>query len=276
MIEDIKFSVLMPVYYRDNAEYFVTAFNSVINQTLIPNEILIIEDGPLDDIFEKIVLEKEKKYPNLVRVIRLEKNIGIGRVRALAMKECKFDYVAFMDSDDISNRERFEKQINYIKNNPNVDVVGAYITEFDGQPENIYSKRVLPTTNEEIYNYGKFRMPVNNPTLILKRQSVLNAGNYQLFNAFEDYECYARMLKLGYQFANIPEFLVNMRAGQEMMSRRKGIKYFLTCEIPCMNAMKKSGYINLKEYIRNVTLKFMLRVIPNWFRNWIYKRFLRK
>ena len=119
-------------------------------------------------------------------------------------------------------------------------------------------------------------MPVNNPTLILKRKSVLAAGNYQLFNAFEDYECYARMLKLGYQFANIPEFLVNMRAGNEMMNRRKGIHYFITCELPCMNAMKQSGYINLKEYIRNVTLKLLLRVIPNWFRDWIYRKFLRK
>ena len=273
---DIKFSVLMPVYYKDNAEYFVTAFNSIINQTLLPNEILIIEDGRLDEVFEKIILEIEKKYPSLVRIIRLEENIGIGRVRALGMNECQYDYVAFMDSDDISRSDRFEKQINFIKEHSNIDVVGSYITEFNGSPTNIYSKRILPASHDEIYKYGKFRMPVNNPTLLLKRQSVLNAGNYQLFNAFEDYELYARMLKLGYKFANIPDFLVNMRAGQGMMNRRKGIKYFLTCELPCMNAMKKSGYINLKEYVRNVTLKFLLRVIPDWFRNWIYKRFLRK
>ena len=272
----IEFSVLMPVYYKDNAEYFVTAFDSIINQTLLPNEILIIEDGKLDDVFEKIILEIERKYPNLVRVLRLEKNIGIGRIRALGMNECKYDYIAFMDSDDISRSDRFEKQIHYIKEHSNIDVVGSYITEFDGAPDNIYSKRILPNTNEEIYQYGKFRMPVNNPTLILKRQSVLNAGNYRLFNAFEDYELYTRMLKMGYKFANIPEFLVNMRAGQGMMNRRKGVKYFLTCELPCMNAMKQSGYINFKEYLRNVTLKFLLRVIPDWFRNLIYIKFLRK
>lgn len=276
MSKDIKFSVLMPVYNKDNPEYFSVAIDSVVSNTLLPDEILIIEDGKLSDDLETIVINTEKEYPSLVKVIRLEKNIGIGRVRALGMQECNYDYVAFMDSDDISSKDRFEKQINFIKEHSDIDVVGSYITEFDGNPNNIYSRRILPLTNEEIYNYGKFRMPVNNPTLILKRKSVIEAGNYKLFNAFEDYECYARMLKLGYKFANIPEFLVNMRAGSQMMSRRKGIHYFISCELPCMNAMKDIGYINFREYIRNVFLKFLLRVIPEWFRNWIYKNYLRK
>ena len=276
MIKEVQFSVLMPVYYKDNAEYFSIALDSILNNTLVPDEILIIEDGKLSNDLENIVVQTEQRYQNLIRVIRLDKNIGIGRVRALGMQECKYDYVAFMDSDDISSKDRFEKQIEFIKQNPQIDVVGSYITEFEGEPENIYSRRVLPVTNDEIYKYGKFRMPVNNPTLLLKRESVIEAGNYQLFNAFEDYECYTRMLKKGYQFANIPEFLVNMRAGSEMMNRRKGIKYFISCELPCMSAMKRNGYINFVEYIRNITLKFMLRVIPDWFRNWIYKRFLRK
>ena len=276
MTSEVKFSVLMPVYYKDNVEHFQTAFDSIINQSLIPDEILIIEDGKLGKDLEDVVCTIEQKYNNLVRIIRLEENIGIGKVRALGMQECKYEYVAFMDSDDISRKDRFEKQIGFIKEHPETDVVGTYITEFDGSPEEICSKRELPTDNEEIYKFGKFRMPVNNPTLILKRKSVLEAGNYQLFGAFEDYECYARMLKRGYKFANLPEYLVNMRAGCDMMNRRKGIHYFLTCELPCMNAMKQSGYINLKEYIRNVILKFLLRVIPDWFRNGIYKMFLRK
>ena len=273
--KDFKFSVLIPVYYKEKAEYFSVALNSILNQTLQPNEILIIEDGILDQDLEEIIVKVENENPELIRVIRLEKNIGIGRVRALGIKECKFDWLAFMDSDDISRKDRFEKQITYLKEHTDIDVLGSYITEFEDSPDNIYAQRVLPITNDEIYKYGKFRMPVNNPSLILKRQSVLNAGNFQLFNAFEDYELYARMLKLGYRFANIPEFLVNMRAGSEMMKRRKGIKYFLTCELPCMNAMKQSGYINSREYFRNITLKFLLRVIPDWFRNWIYKKFLR-
>ena len=271
----MEFSVLIPVYHKDNPQYFQVALDSVLNQTLMPNEILIIEDGKLGETLENIVKSIEENRKDIVRIIRLDKNIGIGRVRALGMKECKCDYVAFMDSDDISRNDRFEKQINFLKGNPDVDVVGSFITEFDGEPDNIYSKRILPTKHEEIYKYGKFRMPVNNPTLILKRKSVLDAGNYQLFNAFEDYECYARMLNLGYKFANIDDFLVNMRAGSQMMNRRKGVIYFIKCELPCMNRMRKIGYINKREYLRNVSLKFLLRVIPDWFRNWIYKKFLR-
>lgn len=274
--EEIKFSVLIPVYYKDNHEYFSIALDSILKQSLLPNEILIIEDGKIGYELEKIIVSAEKNYSDIVRVIRLDKNIGIGHVRALGMIECKYEYVAFMDSDDISAQNRFEKQIDYIRKHPETDVLGSYITEFDGQPENVYSRRILPLTNKEIYDFGKFRMPVNNVTLILKRQSVLDAGNYQEFNAFEDYELYTRMLKTGYHFANIPEFLVNVRAGQDMMNRRYGIKYFIKCELPCMNAMKRTKYINLAEYLRNVILKFLLRIIPNWLRNWIYKKFLRK
>ena len=276
MNKKINFSVLMPVYYKDNAEYFITAFQSIVNQTLKPDEILIIEDGKLTEDLENIIVKYEKEYKDILRVIRLEENIGIGKVRALGMRECKYDYVAFMDSDDISRNDRFEIQIGLIEKHPKLDVIGAFVTEFDGNPENVYSRRVLPTLHEDIYKYGKFRMPVNNPTLILKRQSVLDAGNYQLFHAFEDYELYTRMLYKGYKFVNIPEFLVNMRAGRGMMNRRKGVHYFVTCELPCMNAMKKIGYINFKEYIRNVSLKFLLRVIPDWLRDFIYKKFLRK
>ena len=95
-------------------------------------------------------------------------------------------------------------------------------------------------------------------------------------DACEDYELFGRMLYKGYKFANIPEPLVNMRAGSEMMKRRKGIGYFVAHELPCMNKFKEIGYINTIEYLRNIFLKFLLRVIPNWLRNFIYIEFLRK
>ena len=275
MIKNIEFSVLMPIYFKEKSEYFQSAIESILNQTLLPNEILIIEDGKIPDDLEKEVLKYKDKYPDIINILRLEKNIGIGKVRALAMEKCKYDYIAFADSDDISRNDRFEKQIKFLSEHPETDVLGSDITEFDGVPENIYSKRMLPSEHSQIYQFNKYRMGINNNTVILKRKSVLDAGNYGKLKAFEDYELYSRMLKKGYKFANIPECLVNMRAGAEMMNRRQGVKYFVTCELPCMNEMFKIGYINIFEYLRNIFLKFLLRVIPNWLRNWIYKKFLR-
>lgn len=272
---DLKFSVLMPVYYKENAEYFSIALNSILNQTLLPNEILIIEDGVLSKDLEKIIIDAEQNNSDLVRVIRLPENKGIGYVRTLGINECKNEIVAFMDSDDISTPDRFEKQIAFLKTNPDIDMVGSWVTEFDGAPDNIYSKRVVPTESDEVYKFAKFRMPVNNNTIMFKRSSVQDVGSYQISTGFEDYEVCGKLLNKGYKIANIPEFLVNMRAGQWMMNRRKGFGYFIKYEYACMKLFYDIGFINFWEFIRNISLKLPLRIMPDWMRNLIYKKFLR-
>lgn len=276
MTNELYFSVLMPVYYKENAEHFATAVQSVLEQSLKPNEILIIEDGKLGEELENVVVNIEKTHTDLVRVIRLEENKGIGYVRTLGLKECKYDIVAFMDSDDISRNDRFEKQILFLKENPEIDMVGSWVTEFDREPNNIYSKRVLPTEPNEVYNFAKFRMPVNNNTIMFKKAPIIEVGSYQIATGFEDYEVCGKLLNKGYKIANIPEFLVNMRAGQSMMNRRKGFGYFIKYEYPCMKLFYDIGFINFFEFLRNISLKFPLRIMPDWMRNLIYKKFLRK
>ena len=273
--DDMNFSVLMPVYYKEKAEYFSVALDSVLNQTLKPNEILIIEDGKLGEDLEKIIVNAEQHNPELIRVIRLEKNIGIGYVRTLGIKECKNEYVAFMDSDDIAVPERFEKQMKFLKDNADIDMVGSWVTEFDGEPDNIYSKRVLPTKPNDVYKFAKFRMPVNNNTIIFKKSPVIEVGSYQIATGFEDYEVCGKLLNKGYKIANIPEFLVNMRAGHGMMNRRKGFEYFIKYEYACMKLFYDIGFINFWEFTRNIALKLPLRIMPDWMRNLIYKKFLR-
>ena len=273
---DIKFSVLIPVYYKEQAEYFSVALNSILNQTLLPNEILIIEDGKLGEDLEAVVKNAEHNNPDIVRVIRNQENRGIGYVRTLGINECKNEYIAFMDSDDISVPDRFEKQIKFMIENPNVDMVGSWVTEFDGEPDNIYSKRVLPTEPNEVYNFAKFRMPVNNNTIIFKKTPVQEVGSYQIATGFEDYEVCGKLLNKGYKIANIPEFLVNMRAGQNMMNRRKGFGYFMKYEYACMKLFYDIGFINYWEFLRNISLKLPLRIMPDGMRNLIYRKFLRK
>lgn len=273
--ENLKFSVLMPVYYKEKAEYFNMALNSILNQTLQPNEILIIEDGKIGDKLEQIIIQAKNKNNNLIRIIKLTENKGIGYVRTLGIKECKNEYIAFMDSDDISAPNRFELQIAYLQEHPDIVMIGSWITEFDGTPEKIYSKRILPTNPEDIYKFAKFRMPVNNNTIIFKKTPVQEVGSYQITTGFEDYEVCGKLLNKGYKIANIPEYLVNMRAGKEMMNRRKGLKYFFNYEYACMKLFYNIGFINFWEFLRNILLKFPLRIMPDWLRNLIYKKFLR-
>lgn len=275
MDKDFKFSVLMPIYYKENPDYFKVAIDSIINQTLKPDEIVIVEDGKLTDELDKIIKFYKTQFPDLFNIVSLDNNVGQGEARNAGLKVCKYNYVALMDSDDISAPDRFEKQINYLKEHPQVDVIGSNITEFEGAPENIISRKVVPLSHDEIFHFGKWRSPMNNMTVVYKKDKVLKAGGYNTFNFGEDYYLFSKMLMNGAKFYNLEECLVNARAGSRMLAKRVGVKRILQ-EIQLFWKFYRMGYINIFELVRNVTLKFLLRIIPSSLRAWIYKKFLRK
>jgi glycosyltransferase involved in cell wall biosynthesis len=276
MSNEIKFSVLVSVYYKENPEWFRTALDSIIHQTLMPNEIVLVEDGMLTDELYSIINEYIVKYANLFKTIQLEKNSGLGEALRIGILNCNYDIVARMDTDDIARKDRFEKQIQFLKKNPEIDLVGSWISEFEKNPDEIISYRQLPTEHNDIYKFGQFRCPVNHMTVMYKKSAVLKAGNYQTFKNIEDYFLWGRMLKCGCKFANIPECLVNVRAGKAMFQRRANLNYFFNSEYPLHTKFYKMQFINLKQYLRNIISKFLLRVIPIWAMTFIYNKFLRK
>ena len=275
MDKDFKFSVLMPIYYKENPDYFKVAIDSIINQTLKPDEIVIVEDGKLTDELDKIIKFYKTQFPDLFNIVSLDNNVGQGEARNAGLKACKYNYVALMDSDDISAPDRFEKQINYLKEHPQVDVIGSNITEFEETPEHIISKKVVPLSHDEIFQFGKWRSPMDNMTVVYKKDKVLKAGGYNTFNFGEDYYLFSKMLMNGAKFYNLEECLVNARAGSRMLAKRVGAKRILQ-EIQLFWKFYRMGYLNVFELSRNVSLKFLLRIIPAVLRTWIYMKFLRK
>ena len=276
MQNKIEFSVLISVYFKENPEYFDTALESVVNQTLMPDEIVIVKDGTLTEGLDAVIEKYVSKYSQLFNIVALEKNVGLGEALKIGVLKCNNEIIARMDSDDICYRERFEKQIKILTENPNVDLVGSWISEFESNPEEIISYRQLPTEHKEIYKFGQFRCPVNHMTVMYRKEAVLKAGNYQTFKNIEDYYLWGRMLKQGSIFANIPECLVNVRAGQAMFKRRANLTYFFNSEFPLHTELYKMGFINLKQYLRNISSKFLLRVLPTKLMGLVYKKFSRK
>ena len=276
MSNELRFSVLMSVYYKENPSWFKTALDSVINQTLQPNEIVLIEDGKLTDELYKVIEEYKNQYSNLFKIIPLEKNSGLGEALRIGVLNCSNELIARMDTDDIAKNDRFKKQIQFFQEHPNVDLVGSWISEFENEPDKIISYRQLPIEHQEIYKFGQFRCPVNHMTVMYRKDTVLKAGNYQTFKNIEDYYLWGRMLKQGAVFANIPECLVNVRAGNSMLKRRANLTYFFNSEFPLHTELYRMGFINLKQYLRNISSKFLLRAIPQWAMAIIYRKFLRK
>ena len=273
-MENMKFSVSMCTYGKDNPEWLEIAVESILNQTVKPSEVVLVVDGPVPDELDVVI----KKYENnpIFKVIRLEKNMGHGEARRIGLENCSYDLVALMDSDDISVTTRFEKQIDRFKADPALDIVGGNINEFIDSVENLVGVRTVPEKDLEIKQYIKKRCPMNQVTVMFKRKSVNSVGGYMDWFCEEDYYLWLRMYLAKMKFANIPENLVDVRVGKDMYNRRGGLKYFKS-EAKLQKFMLDNKIIGFGTYISNVSKRLIVQVLlPNKIRGWVFKKFARE
>lgn len=270
------FSICTSVYKNDRPEYVRVALDSVlVDQSVKPTEVVLVQDGQVSDGLSSLLSEYESKYPEVMHTIRLERNAGLGNALKLGVENAKYDICARMDSDDICSSDRFEKQLAYLKEHPECDIVGGQITEFIDTPDNIVGKREVPCDNEAIYHYMRSRCALNHPTVMFRKKAVLDAGNYQDWFWNEDYYMWIRMMERGCVFANLPDVLVNMRSGLDQYGRRGGKKYF-NSEIGIKKLMFEKGMITRKEYFINYIQRFIIQLmLPKSVRGWVIRTFAR-
>ena len=260
------FSVITSIYKNDNPEFVRVALDSM----------LVTQDGPVSLELSDLLSEYEKRYSEIMHVIRLEKNGGLGNALKLGVENAKYDICARMDSDDICMPDRFEKQLAYLEAHYECDIVGGQMTEFIDSPDNIVGRREVPLTNEEIYQYMKSRCALNHVTVMFRKEAVLKAGNYQDWFWNEDYYLWVRMMMNNSVFANIPDVAVNVRSGADQYARRGGKKYF-DSEIGIKKLMLEKRMITRKEYIVNYIQRFIIQLLlPNSVRGWVFRTFARK
>lgn len=271
----IPFSVLISVYKKEKAEYLKQALQSVINQTLKPKEIVIVKDGPLTKELDDCIEDFQKQNSKLFKILSFKENRGLGLALRDGVKACKYEYIARMDSDDISKLYRFEKQFSYLQEHPETALLGTWITEFSKDENNPDTVTKLPCTHQDILKFAKKRNPFRHMTMVLKKEAVIEAGNYRDFLWFEDYDLWVRMLQKGYMAANIPEYLVNVRADEKMFARRGGYQY-LKQDYRFQKFLLNSKFIICKQFIRNIFYRIIVRIMPNKLRIIFYKKVLRK
>lgn len=269
-----KFSATISCYKNDNPKDFETAFLSIYNQTIRPDEIIITVDGPIPSELEQVVSRFELEFQAVI--LRSVQNNGQGMAHALAVTYAKYDWIAIMDADDISVPDRFEKQLSYVAEHPEVSIVGGQIEEFIGTTDNVVGKRICPEEDKEVKKYLKKRCPLNHVTIMLKVSDVLKAGNYQTWHFNEDYYLYCRMLLEGASFHNLPDTLVYVRVGEEMYKRRGGWKYFKS-EAKLQKWMLSHKIIAFPRYCVNVLIRLCVQVfMPNWLRGFVFQKLFRK
>lgn len=271
----LKFSVIMSIYKNDNPEYLQVALDSIIHQTLVPDEIVLIADGPVPQSLIDVVENTKARFADLHAYYQ-EKNRGLGGALRIAVEKAQYDYLARMDSDDISLPDRFEKQMKCFEEDHELAVVGGMITEFVDSPEHVVSKRILPLDDSGIKRFMQSRCGVNHVTVVMKKSELLRAGNYQQDFKQEDYYLWARMIEAGCKFRNIPDIVVNVRSGRDQFARRGGMAYYK--DVLALNKwMWQHGLISLPKMIYNDMVRGTVQfLLPNSVRTWVYQRFLRK
>lgn len=261
-----RFSVLMSVYIKENPSYLEAALQSLCEQTLKADEIVLVEDGPLTDSLYSVI---EKFRPILpLRSVPLETNLGLAGALNHGLQHCSHDIIARMDTDDFSLPRRFKAQVEFMTQHLNVAACSSYIEERSEDMTRITFVKKLPLEHSELVEFAKTRSPMSHPAVMFRKSAVLAVGGYPIIYP-EDYPLWCKLISFGYKLANIPEVLLHMRAGNGMMSRRG--KNFLKGYIQTYQLMYDLKMISYFTFARNVILQTVIRNMPGWLLKVLYR-----
>ena len=272
-----SYSVLISVYNKERPEYLRAALKSIMKQSLPADEVVLVCDGPLGSALEAVIDE----FRNIVTLLRLPENAGLGKALAEGMKLCRNEWIARMDSDDIAAAERCRLQMEFLRKHPEVDILSGVAAEFQGDclteedaAARTVSYKTLPLEHKELAVYLKDRNPINHPCVMLRKSKALAAGGYQPCCLFEDYDLWIRMYQNGCIFANLPSVLLYMRVN-EMHSRRGGI-YYARSIVKFRTKMLKNGLLTPSRYLYTTAARVAVSLMPDGMRRRIYDIKLRE
>jgi len=262
------FSLLVSVYDGDRPDHLRRAIQSAVgDQTVRPDQLVIVQDGPVRDELARCLEEIQRASPVPVTFVPLPHNRGLGPALDQGLAASWFDVIARMDADDVAMPHRFEVELPLIAD---ADIVGGGLYEFVKDTDDIVGQRVPPTDPGQIQRYARMHDPFNHPTVVYRRAAVLAAGGYGDLPLMEDYALFARMLQDGARAVNVAEPLVYYRVGPKAFKRRGG-GGLLRSELQLQREFRRRGFTSRPEYVRNVVVRGGYRLIPWWLRRAVYR-----
>lgn len=278
MKNKIPFSVLMSVYSKDSVAFFKEALLSVsYNQTLKPTQVVVVEDGPVPSEMEDAINEVISMTPECeFTIIRKPVNAGLAAALNHGIAACKYEWIARMDSDDISLNDRFEKQINYVIEHPEVDCMGGSIAEFTETPGDLQSERHVGLNMKSIKEMAKVRTPMNHVSVFYKKSTVEKVGSYsENFGKLEDYKLWVDLISNNATLGNIDDILVYVRVGNGFIERRSNTREITDWDM-LQSYLLNSGLINRFDAFKNKCYIRAFIYIPSWLKKVLYQTILRK
>lgn len=269
-----EFSVLLSVYHKEKAENLKQSFDSVFKQSVRASQVVLVEDGPLTPELDSLINDYCDKFPEL-EIVPLKENKGLGLALAEGIKHCRYKIVARMDTDDIAREDRFELQLKEFEKNPDLDICGSHVLEFEGTKDNIVTQRRVPLTDEDCKQYQRRRDAFNHMTVMYKKSAVLDAGNYQHCPLMEDTLLWVNMFKNGATAMNVDDYLVYARIGEGMYERRGGWTYFKKYK-QARKIIHDTGYISWWDYVYTLMIQIVISLMPNRTRGWVFRHLLHR
>ncbi|HFI0054600.1 TPA: glycosyltransferase [Streptococcus suis] len=267
-----KFSLLMSVYDGETPEFLEEAFQSLLQSTILPDQIVMVLDGPISHNLQAILEKYEKEFTHFTKV-SLETNQGLGVALAVGVEACQYDLIARFDCDDILLPNRFQLQLDYFERHAELDLLGGQILEFSATNE--FGQRRVPVDQDTIVTFAKKRNPFNHMTVMFRKTAIMAAGNYIPLKGYEDYYLWLRLLKAGARVANLPDVLVRARVGSGFSTRRGGSKYLLQT-IQAISRFEKEGLLSKSSALYRVLSHSLIILLPTGCREFLYRTILRR
>lgn len=265
-------SVVLTTHAGDEADELRACLDSVCRQERRPDELVIVRDHGLPSALVDAVADAAETAPFPVKDVSVDDK-GRGYARAVAVREATSCLVAVIDADDIACPDRLARQVAFLNANPGVDAVGGYVGEFETTPDEVKTVRRVPVDPSAVKRMAYYRCPLNHPTVMFRRQAILDVGNYRWMEYGEDYELWCRLLANGRTLTNLPKVLVKARA-DGLMRRRRGLNIAWS-EVRLQRAIVDTGFYGWPVALANLLVRIPLRLLPERLLGGIYQRVFR-
>ena len=267
-------SVLMSVYKNERAEYLNQALQSVwTDQTVKPNQIVLVEDGPLTEALYLVISSWKKLLGDILYIIENEQNLGLTKSLNRGICAINSEYIARMDSDDISLPLRFEKQVNYLETHPDVDVIGGSMQEFNDVCDCL-NVRHYPLTHQQVEKYIMKASPLAHPSVMMKKKLFDEGLKYnEKYRTSQDVALWFDVISAGYHIDNLEDIILLFRQNNDVYSRRGRAKAWNECKIYINGIYRLKGLFTWK-YIYPL-LRLFFRLMPSSIVKFIYESKLR-
>jgi len=264
-----NFSVLIPVYIKEDPSFFHKCLKSINDQTLKADEIIICIDNIISEELD-LVIKNFSEDLNIKKIAYQGKD-QLGGSLAMGVERCKNRLIFRMDADDICDKNRFKIMMDHflVKN---LDVLGCWTKEFNCHIHDL--NRVRKTPSKVTKENSNIRNPFNHPSVLFKKSSVMKAGNYKPCKSFEDWYLWLRMIKLEMKMENLEDILVYQRVGNNFESRRSGMNY-INNEIEALNLWRKEKLITNITFLLSIAIRLFSRMLPQSLLALVYSIFLR-